>query len=115
TYVWINIPEYVVRVIRDGEVKHEERVVVGTRSTQTPIFSEDIETIYFHPRWIVPQSIKMNEVYPSILRGGGYFYRQGMRLVRNGRDVNPRKINWGKSDIRNYDVYQPAGPGNALG
>ena len=115
TYVWINIPEYTVRVVRDGQVKHEERVVVGTTSTQTPIFSEDIETIYFHPRWIVPQSIKMNEVYPSLLRGGGYFHRQGMKLVRNGREVNPWKVNWGKSDIRNYDIYQPSGPGNALG
>lgn len=115
TYVWINVPEYTVRVVRDGQVKHEERVVVGTNSTQTPIFSEDIETIYFHPRWIVPQSIKMNEVYPSLMRGGGYFHRQGMKLVRNGREVNPWKVNWGKSDIRNYDVYQPSGPGNALG
>ena len=115
TYVWINIPEYLVRVVRNGEVKHEERVVVGTKSTQTPIFSEDIQTIYFHPRWIVPQSIKMNEVYPSLMRGGGYFHRQGMKLVRNGREVNPWKVNWGKSDIRNYDVYQPSGPGNALG
>ena len=115
TYVWVNIPEYKVRVVRDGEVKHEERVVVGTKNTQTPIFSEDVETIYFHPRWIVPQSIKMHEVYPSLLRGGGYFHRQGMKLVRNGREVNPWKVNWGKSDIRNYDVYQPSGPGNALG
>jgi murein L,D-transpeptidase YcbB/YkuD len=94
---------------------HEERVVVGQIGTQTPLFSKDLETIYFHPRWNVPPSIKVNEVLPSLARGGGYFHRQGMKLVRNGREVNPRTVNWGKSDIRNYDVYQPSGPGNALG
>ena len=57
----------------------------------------------------------MKEILPSLARGGGYFHRQGMKLVRNGREIKSSSVNWGKADIRNYDVYQPSGPGNALG
>ena len=94
---------------------HTERVIVGELDKQTPIFSQDLETIYFHPRWNVPESIKVKEILPSLARGGGYFHRQGMKLVRNGREIKPSSVNWGTADIRNYDVYQPSGPGNALG
>jgi murein L,D-transpeptidase YcbB/YkuD len=38
-----------------------------------------------------------------------------MKLVRNGREVKASSVDWGQADIRNYDVYQPSGPGNALG
>ncbi|MBC7831864.1 MAG: transglycosylase domain-containing protein, partial [Hyphomicrobium sp.] len=115
TYVWVNVPEYTVSVIDHGQVVHSERVVVGELDKQTPIFSKDLETIYFHPRWNVPESIKVKEILPSLARGGGYFHRQGMKLVRNGREVKASSVNWGKADIRNYDVYQPSGPSNALG
>jgi murein L,D-transpeptidase YcbB/YkuD len=115
THVMVNIPEYMVRVINNGQVVHSERVIVGELDKQTPVFSQDLETIYFHPRWNVPESIKVKEILPSLARGGGYFHRQGMKLVRNGREIKSSSVNWGKADIRNYDVYQPSGPGNALG
>jgi len=115
TYVWVNVPEFMVRVVKDGKVVHAERVITGEVEMQTPIFSEDLKTIYFHPRWNVPESIKVKEIQPSLARGGGYFYRQGMVMMHNGKVVKPGRVNWSKADIRNYDVYQPSGPGNALG
>jgi murein L,D-transpeptidase YcbB/YkuD len=114
-YVWVNIPEYTVRVVKDGDLVHSERVIIGETETQTPIFSQDMERIYFHPRWNVPLSIKVKQVYPSLARGGGYFYKQGFKLVRNGREIRPGSVNWSKADIRNYDVYQPSGRYNVLG
>lgn len=114
-HVWVNIPEFMVRVVKNGEIIHEERIITGTISNQTPAFSDAIQTIYFNPRWHVPQSIKVNELYPSLARGGGSFHRQGLRLVRNGRYIDPRSVDWSRADIRNFDVYQPSGPGNALG
>ncbi|MFA6141275.1 MAG: L,D-transpeptidase family protein, partial [Hyphomicrobium sp.] len=115
TYVWVNVPEYTVSVVSQGEVVHTERIIVGELDKQTPIFSQDLQTIYFHPRWNVPESIKVKEILPSLARGGGYFHRQGMKLVRNGREIKASSVNWGRADIREYDIYQPSGPGNALG
>jgi len=114
-YVTINIPEFTLRIVKDGAVIHTERVITGLPGKQTPVFSETIKSIAFQPRWNVPNSIKVNELWPSLARGGTYFRRQGLRLSRNGRDVNPESVDWSSTDIRNYDVYQPPGASNVLG
>lgn len=115
TYINVNIPEFMVRVVQNGKVIFEERVVTGQLDKQTPVFSDQLETVIFHPRWNVPESIKVLELYPSLARGGGSFQRQGLKLMRNGREVSPSSVDWGSADIRNYDVFQPAGEGNVLG
>jgi murein L,D-transpeptidase YcbB/YkuD len=114
-YVQVNVPEFKVRVVKNGTVIHSERVITGKVDKQTPIFSHDLKTIYAKPRWNVPNSIKVNELYPSLVRGSDYFQRQGLRLSHNGRIIDPDDVDWDETDIRRFDVYQPAGPRNALG
>lgn len=114
-YVMVNLPEYKVRVYQNGRIIHEERIITGKTDKQTPVFSDVMETIVFNPKWGVPNSIKVNELLPSLARGGNYFQRQNLRLTYRGRQVDPRSVNWAQADIRNYHVYQPPGPGNVLG
>ena len=40
TYVWVNVPEFLVRVVEDGKIVHTAPVVVGKEKTQTPLFSQ---------------------------------------------------------------------------
>ena len=114
-YVTVNIPEFTLRIVKNGAVIHTERVITGQPTKQTPVFSEYLKMIVFQPRWNVPNSIKVLELWPSLARGGTSFGRQGLRLSRNGRDINPESVDWSSSDIRNFDVYQPPGPSNVLG
>ncbi|MGI9403727.1 MAG: L,D-transpeptidase family protein [Hyphomicrobium sp.] len=114
-YVWINIPEFTLRIAKNGEIIHTERAITGLVDKQTPVFSENIKMITFRPRWNVPNSIKVRELWPSLARGGRYFQRQGLRLSRNGQVIDPKSVDWSQDDIRRYDVYQPPGSGNALG
>ena len=114
-YVTVNIPEFTLRIVKNGAVIHTERVITGLVDKQTPVFSETMKSIAFQPRWNVPNSIKVNELYPSLARGGTSFRRQGLRLSRNGRDVDPESVDWSSTDIRTYDVYQPPGASNVLG
>lgn len=114
-YVWVNIPEFMVRVVKNGEVIHAERVITGKTDTQTPIFSDSMETVVFHPFWGVPESIKVKELWPGLVRGGNSLARNGLRLQRGGRDVDPASVDWTTADIRNFHVYQPPGGGNVLG
>ncbi|NJO22203.1 MAG: L,D-transpeptidase family protein, partial [Sphingomonadales bacterium] len=44
-YVWVNIPEYTIRVVKAGRVVHSERVIVGRAKTQTPVFSHQMEQV----------------------------------------------------------------------
>jgi murein L,D-transpeptidase YcbB/YkuD len=114
-YVTVNIPEFTLRIVKNGAVIHTERVITGLVDKQTPVFSETMKSIAFQPRWNVPNSIKVNELYPSLARGGTSFLRQGLRLSRNGRDIDPESVDWSSTDIRTYDVYQPPGASNVLG
>ena len=65
-YVTVNIPG--VPAARDGrrQARFVTRVVVGKPDTQTPIFSNEMQTIVFGPYWTVPNSIRMKELLPSI-------------------------------------------------
>lgn len=114
TYVWVNIPEFTVRVVKNGEVIHAERIIAGKPDTQTPIFSDKMETVVIHPHWNVPDSIKVKEIWPGLAAGGSLAQR-GLRVQYNGRDINSNTVDWAHADIRNYHVYQPSGGSNALG
>jgi murein L,D-transpeptidase YcbB/YkuD len=124
-YVTVNIPEFTLRVVEEGEPIHTARVVVGKRDKQTPVFSDEMETIVFNPYWNVPNSIKNEEIAPYFGQGGGGFFgggwdtsvlrRHGLRIKYGSRDIDPDAIDWSRNDIRNFDLVQPPGPGNVLG
>jgi murein L,D-transpeptidase YcbB/YkuD len=114
-YVNVNIPEFMVRVVKNGSVIHAERVVTGKFDTQTPIFSDMMRTIVFQPVWNVPESIKMLELLPSLRAGRNPIEGRGLVMQRNGHDVNIWDIDWERQDIRNFHIYQPPGDANVLG
>jgi murein L,D-transpeptidase YcbB/YkuD len=114
-HVWVNIPEQLLRVVRDGRVINTERIVIGKPNAQTPIFSNEMKYLIFHPFWGVPDSIKTNEILPGLRRGRAILARQNLRLQLNGKDVDPNRFDWSRTDIRRFHVYQPPGRGNALG
>jgi murein L,D-transpeptidase YcbB/YkuD len=115
-HVWVNIPEFTLRVVADGHVVHSERVIVGRPTTQTPIFSDEIQHVIFHPFWGVPASIKTKELLPSLQRGNtDVLARNNLRLQYRGREIDPRTVDWSRADMRKFHVYQPPGADNALG
>ena len=115
THILVNVPEFLVRVVKDGHVIHEERIVAGRYETQTPIFSNKMRTIVFQPPWNVPESIKVNELLPKLRNGGNPIEGQGLRLERNGRSIDAWDVDWNRADIREYHIYQPPGDANVLG
>ena len=126
-YVTVNIPEFTLWVMEDGKPGFTTRAVVGKPDKQTPVFSNEMQTIVFNPYWNVPNSIKMEEVLPSITGGGGGFFggggfydasvfaRNGLRVAIGTREVDPSQLDWSRIDIRSLNVYQPPGPTNVLG
>ena len=113
TYVNVNIPEFEMRLIQSGRIVHRERVITGKTETATPVFSADMQTVVFQPKWGVPDSIKINELLPRLQEGRGL--RSGLRMALNGRDIDPWRVDWSRADITRYQIYQPSGDDNALG
>jgi murein L,D-transpeptidase YcbB/YkuD len=124
-YVTVNIPEFTLRVVEEDEIIHTTRVVVGKTNKQTPVFTDEMETIVFNPYWNVPNSIKNEEIAPYFGQGGGGFFgggwdtsvlrRNGLRIKYGNRDIDPDAVDWSRNDLRKFDLVQPPGPGNVLG
>ncbi|MEL6288466.1 MAG: L,D-transpeptidase family protein [Pseudomonadota bacterium] len=109
-YIWANVPDYTFYVVRNGEVVHTERAIVGKYGAQTATFSDELEEIVFNPRWYVPPSIKEFD-----LRSASAIRRKGLRVQRGGRYIDPGSVDWSTANMSRYNIYQPSGPGNALG
>lgn len=115
-HVWNNIPEFLTRLYRGGEIIHQERIIVGQPGQQTPIFSDTMEHIVFKPQWGVPNSIKITDLLPR-LRGGDHdvLSRRGMKIVKDGREVDAGRIRWDNTDIRYISIVQGPSAWNPLG
>jgi L,D-transpeptidase YcbB len=115
-YVWNNIPDFTQRVIRNGQVIRKERIVAGEIGKQTSIFSRPLRKVTFKPTWIVPDSIKARELWPSLLKGGGLMREWDLEVrTKEGQPVDWQRINWANTDILKYDVIQLNGPKSVMG
>jgi L,D-transpeptidase YcbB len=99
-YITVNVPEYRLRIVDNGGVTHETRVIVGKSETPTPIFSDEMETVIVNPSWTVPPSIMKKEILPAMAIDPDYAARRGYRVLRRGNGIV---------------VQQPPGERNALG
>ena len=103
-------------VYKDGKIIRSERIVAGMIDKQSSIFSRPLKYVVLRPQWRVPESIKVNEIWPSLIRGGGYMRQYALELEsKDGKRLDWRKFDWVKTDIRNYEVVQPSGPKSVLG
>ncbi len=119
-HVIVNVPEFVARVVDDGSVVHETRVVVGKPTNRTPTFSNMIRFLIVNPYWNVPVSIVRNELLPEARAAqGGYFARHGYEVFANiggrMRQVSPGSVNWYAVGANSVRIRQVPGDHNALG
>jgi murein L,D-transpeptidase YcbB/YkuD len=115
-YVLNNIPEFMQYVYEDGKIIRSAKIVAGQLDKKSTIFSRPLKYVVLRPMWRVPESIMVNELWPSLIRGGGLMRQYGLQLeTKDGRRVDWRKYNWATTDIRDFIVVQPPGPKSVLG
>jgi L,D-transpeptidase YcbB len=116
-----NIPEFIGRVVKNGKTVYATKVVVGLPKYATPIFSADMRSIVFNPEWVVPETIKLEDLQPA-LRGGG-FLGADTSILRDheltvsyqGKPVDAETVDWSHANVLQYTFTQPPGPDNVLG
>ena len=114
-YVWANVPELKVRIIREGKTIFTEKAIAGQLSKQSPMFSDKMEWIEFNPTWYIPNSIKVADILPSLRKKGRVMNRYHLRINCGKHGTDFRKIDWKKVDIRKCAVIQPTGAKSVLG
>ena len=101
-YVILNIPDYTLKVMRNGAPIWNTKVVTGQPGVHaTPLLTETMKFITVNPTWNVPPSIIYNEYLPALQQDPTVLQRMGLRL-EYGRDGG-------------IHISQPPGEANALG
>jgi len=94
--VMVNIPSFRLFYIKNGKYELVSDVFVGTRMTETVIFSGMIDRIVFSPYWNVPQSIIDNELK--------------LKIADDQKYLEENNMEWNGGRVR-----QKPGPKNSLG
>ncbi len=119
-HFFVNIPYYHLIAREAGKKVLDIRVVVGKPGHNTPIFSEDMETVVFSPYWNIPDTIAESETAPAIARDPSYLARQGIEILRvsggTSEALDASDVKWDNPDALKGLVFrQKPGDGNALG
>jgi murein L,D-transpeptidase YcbB/YkuD len=134
THIFVNVPEFVARIWRNGQPIHETRVITGSKQHPSPIFSDEMDHVIVNPAWNVPASIAVKEMLPMLQKDPHYLERQGFQVTFQGRKP-PRKVvvntffgsrtievqggidwaNMSPEDMSRVRIRQPPGERNALG
>ncbi len=117
-YVWINLPEFMLRAVdeRGGETL-EMRVCAGSLKHKTPQLYGELERLELNPVWTVPQSIIRKEIAPKHAGEESYFERNRMKIIEKstGEEVEPSAVSAEMLKNGQYSVVQAKGEGNSLG
>jgi len=95
-YVMVNIPSFKLVYVKNGKYELVSDVFVGTRMTETVIFSGNMDRIVFSPYWYVPQSIIKNELK--------------LKMAEDKNYLADHNMEWNGGNVR-----QKPGPKNSLG
>jgi murein L,D-transpeptidase YcbB/YkuD len=115
-HLFVNIPYFHLIAREQGKPVLDIRVVVGKPGNETPVFSDEMETVVFSPYWNIPDSIKQGETAPAVLNDPSYLARNNIEVLRGSRRVDVGSIDWNNpAELRQLAFRQRPGPNNALG
>ncbi len=120
-YVMVNMADYRLRLMSEGQTEAEMKVIIGNKQRRTPVMIQEISTLVLAPTWSVPRRIALTSLLPKIRRNPRYLTQKGYRVIGRINGVNqyiaPERINWNKVNKRHfpYRIVQKPGADNALG
>ncbi|MES2142659.1 MAG: L,D-transpeptidase family protein [Pseudomonadota bacterium] len=119
-YIWINVPDHYLRLIKNHHIIFISRVIVGKPSRQTPEINSKVTRIILNPYWTVPPGIARNDVIPQIIKNKNYLSQHRMRVFAVGKlnkELDPNEVDWlaVKQNPSRVILRQDPGPHNALG
>ncbi|RYU91364.1 L,D-transpeptidase [Mucilaginibacter terrigena] len=137
-YVIVNIPDYRLDVMDNGQSILNMKVVVGEGrntdntntlvdydesdkkdrpfSRETPQLNSLIHSVQVNPVWNIPQSIASKEIMVEAAQDPYYLSNKGIDVYENGKKVeDPETINWSSAPKDKYEFKQRPSDDNSLG
>jgi murein L,D-transpeptidase YcbB/YkuD len=79
--ILVNIPQYELHVMEEGEIVFQMDIVVGKTGSETVIFADELQYVVFSPYWNVPRSIVRSEIYPAMQKNPNYLAEKNMEQI----------------------------------
>lgn len=120
-YIFVNIADFTLQIIENGQTVLASRVVVGQRQRSTPAFSGIVEYLVLNPYWYLPETIIVEDVAPEMRKNPAYLQQKKIRVFaagsQEGQELDPATIDWSRLSKENlpYTLRQEPGAWNALG
>ncbi|WP_439817549.1 L,D-transpeptidase family protein [Zavarzinia sp. CC-PAN008] len=121
SFIQVNIPEYKLRLVKDGTLVWETNVVVGSTRRKTPLITSRMQTVIFRPTWTVPVKLAGQDIVPKVLRNPNYLAEHGFRIydgwAADAQEIDPTLIDWTTVSRTRfpYRLRQDPGLANSLG
>jgi murein L,D-transpeptidase YcbB/YkuD len=121
SYILINIANFELDVVENGQKVMMMRVVVGRDYRRTPVFSDRMTYLVFSPYWHVPQNIAVQDILPAVRKDPAYLAQKNIRVFQGWgvetKEIDPTSVDWSEVGAKNlnYRFRQEPGPSNALG
>jgi murein L,D-transpeptidase YcbB/YkuD len=80
-YTVINIPDQTLAFVRDGASVMKSRVMVGKKSTRSPILRTEARSVVVNPPWNVPSDIAERQILPKLKTDPNYLAAHNMVVV----------------------------------
>lgn len=120
-YIFVNIPDFHLHLVDDGEMVMDMRIIVGHNQQKTPILASRINHLVFSPRWYIPTSITLRKYLAMVKEEPEELERLRIRVYERTEEgfieVDHRSVDWDAVDTTDfpYFFWQDAGPWNSLG
>ena len=119
-HIMVNIADYSLEVVENGEVVQRQRVIVGQDARRTPVMSSRIGYLVFNPSWEIPTSIMVEDMLPQVRANPAFFERNRIDVLqgwRQERRIDPAAVDWEQVPTNPfpYRFRQAPGPYNSLG
>ena len=117
TYVFVNLADQNLKVVKNDKTWHTARVVVGKPYHATPVFSDEMTYVEINPFWNVPRSIATNEYLPKLRQNPNALSAQNIRIFSGEQEIAPTQVAWNSYSGGNFPFKLRQDPGgkNALG
>ena len=106
TYVVVNLPDFTLHVMHDGEQVWMTRIVIGKPDMPTPIMTADMKYITINPTWNVPPSIINHEYLPALQQDPTVLDRMGLKVDRNPGRQRPHLAAAGRQECARPHPFQ---------
>jgi murein L,D-transpeptidase YcbB/YkuD len=85
--ILVNIPEFRLHVLEDGEKVFNMNIVVGKEGHSTVLFSGNLDRIVLNPYWNLPRSIVKKEVLPEMEKNEQYLSEHDMEITGQDGEI----------------------------